>query len=342
MNIAIVGYGTAGKHYIELLKPFIKKGKIFIIEKNRIKKLPKKCVQLNFEQISNENLKINCAIICSPSGLHFEHASFFLKKSIDTLIEKPFVLSLKDAKKLIYLNKKTKAKCWVALQNRYNLSIEQGKKIIKNKKFGNPFFIDAALYWHRSKKYYSSSWRGKYSSDGGVLFNQSIHLLDAIIYLFGPVKKFNVFGAFNKKKLQAEDLITLNLVHKNNIISNLKATTRADRDYRMSMDVLCEKGRYLIKDISLNKIFYFTKTHIKMDKLNSEHFKRGLGPKSGMGNGHKKILKEFLDKKTLQSSKGLDIHKNLYVLKLIHSIYNSLFKEKKYSGVKETEFKYKN
>lgn len=79
-----------------------------------------------------------------------------------------------------------------------------------------------------------------------------------------------------------------------------------------------------------------------MDKLNSEHFKRGLGPKSGMGNGHKKILKEFLDKKTLQSSKGLDIHKNLYVLKLIHSIYNSLFKEKKYSGVKETEFKYKN
>ena len=103
MNIAIVGYGTAGKHYIELLKPFIKKGKIFIIEKNRIKKLPKKCVQLNFEQISNENLKINCAIICSPSGLHFEHASFFLKKSIDTLIEKPFVLSLKDAKKLIYL-----------------------------------------------------------------------------------------------------------------------------------------------------------------------------------------------------------------------------------------------
>ena len=113
-----------------------------------------------------------------------------------------------------------------------------------------------------------------------------------MIYFFGPVKKFNVFGAFNKKKLQAEDLITLNLVHKNNIISNLKATTRADRDYRMSMDVLCDKGRYLIKDISLNKIFYFTKTHLKIDKLHSEHFPRGLGPKSGMGNGHKKILKE--------------------------------------------------
>ena len=341
MNIAIVGYGAVGKHYIELLGSFKKVKKIFLIEKNKIKNLYKKCVITTFKDISKKEIKLDYAIICTPSGSHYLHASYFLKKGIDTLIEKPFVLSLKDAKKLVSQKKKTKTKCWVAFQNRHNLAIERGKKIIKKKKFGNPFFVDSALYWHRSKKYYSTGWRGKYVSDGGVLFNQSIHLLDIMIYFFGPVKKFNVFGAFNKKKLQAEDLITLNLVHKNNIISNLKATTRADRDYRMSMDVLCDKGRYLIKDISLNKIFYFTKTHLKIDKLHSEHFPRGLGPKSGMGNGHKKILKEFLNEKIFKSSKDLDIEKNLYVLKLIHSIYNSLFKEKKYSVVRETEFQYK-
>ena len=32
------------------------------------------------------------------------------------------------------------------------------------------------------------------------------------------------------------------------------------------MDVLCENGRFLIKDISLNKIFYFKKDSIKEDK----------------------------------------------------------------------------
>ena len=341
MNIAIIGHGSVGKHYINLLKDFKNIKKIFIVENSKIKiKLDKRCILTSFKNIEKEKLKIDFAIICTPSGSHFKHASFFIKKGIDTLIEKPFVLSIKDAKKLIQLNKLKKNKCWVAFQNRHNLAIQQGKKIVKEKRFGNPFFVDSALYWHRSKNYYRTSWRGKYSSDGGVLFNQSIHLLDIMIYFFGPVKKFNFFADFNKKKLQAEDLITLNLVHKNNIISNLKATTRADRDYRMSMDVLCDKGRYLIKDISLNKIFYFNKTHLKIDRYNSEHFKRGLGPKSGMGNGHKKILKEFLNKNKKNSSKDLEIEKNLYVIKLIHSIYNSLFKEKKYSIVKENEFKH--
>ena len=162
-----------------------------------------------------------------------------------------------------------------------------------------------------------------------------------LIYFFGPIKKFNVVAAFNKKKLQAEDLITLNFVHKNEVISNLKATTRANRDYRMSMDILCEKGRFLIKDISMNKIFYFTKNHLKIDKKHSEYFVKGLGPKSGMGNGHTKILKEFLNKKIRKSSKNLDIEKNIYVLKIIHSVYNSIFKEKKYSLIKDKEFKYK-
>ena len=105
------------------------------------------------------------------------------------------------------------------------------------------------------------------------------------------------------------------------------------------MDVLCENGRFLIKDISLNKIFYFNKDSIKEDKKNSENFTKGLGPKSGMGNGHKKILKEILNPKILKSSKNLDIEKNIYIVKLVNSIYNSLFTKKNYNTVSNKNFK---
>ena len=339
MNILIVGMGGVGLHYLELLRKFKDINNIYTID---IVKFPNKSIkQINLKSIIQKKVKIDFAIICTPSGLHYKFAKIFIKTKIDTLIEKPFVLSLGHAKELIKLKKKYNTKCWVAFQNRYNSAVSQGLRVVKGKKFGRAFFVDAALYWHRSKKYYSNSWRGKYSLDGGVLFNQSIHLLDMLIYFFGPIKKFNVVAAFNKKKLQAEDLITLNFVHKNEVISNLKATTRANRDYRMSMDILCEKGRFLIKDISMNKIFYFTKNHLKIDKKHSEYFVKGLGPKSGMGNGHTKILKEFLNKKIRKSSKNLDIEKNIYVLKIIHSVYNSIFREKKYSLIKDKEFKYK-
>ena len=104
------------------------------------------------------------------------------------------------------------------------------------------------------------------------------------------------------------------------------------------MDILCDKGRFLIKDISLNKLFYFNKNHIKEDKKNSENFQKGLGPKSGMGNGHRKILKEFLNPKILKSSKDLDIEKNIYIVKLVNSIYSSLFAKKNYNTVSKKRF----
>lgn len=342
MNVIIIGLGNVGMHYLNLIKDIKKIKKIYILENNKkIQKQNKNLYFLKLKDIKNKKLKINYAIICTPSGSHFNFAKYFLEKRIPTLIEKPLTISLNHAKELIKLKIKNKTKCWVAFQNRYNKSIVRGKNILKENIFGKVFFVDAAMYWHRNKKYYSSSWRGKYKSDGGVLFNQSIHLLDALIYFFGKIKNFNVVAGFSKKKLQAEDLISINFNHKNKVISNLKATTRANRDYRASLDVLCEKGRFIIKGISLNKIFYFNEKNLKEDKFNSENFKLGLGPKSGMGNGHIKLLKEFFNTNIKKSSKNLEIEDNLYVLKVIHSIYNTIFEKKNYQLVKDKDFNIK-
>ena len=340
LNIALIGFGNVGRHYLDIFRKYKNIKKIFVVDLLRDKKKEKFCTFLTFKDLIKKKVIIDYAIICTPSGSHFEYAKYFLEKRVPTLIEKPFVISLKHAKELIKIKKRKNVKCWVAFQNRYNKSIIMGKKILEKNRFGKTFFVDAALYWHRDKKYYSSSWRGKYLSDGGVLFNQSIHLLDILIYFFGKVKNFNAVAGFSKKKLQAEDLISVNLNHKNKIISNLKATTRANRDYRMSLDILCEKGRFLIKGISLNQIFYFNKKHLNIDTKNSENFKLGLGPKSGMGNGHKKLLRDFFNNKIKKSNKSLDIENNLYVLNLIHSIYNSIFNKKSYQKIKNKEFKY--
>ena len=69
--------------------------------------------------------------------------------------------------------------------------------------------VDSVLLWNRSRQYYKTSWRGRYKTDGGVLANQAIHLLDMLVYLFGPIKKFNVLAGFEKKKLQYVDLIKI-------------------------------------------------------------------------------------------------------------------------------------
>ena len=328
----VVGFGTAGKYYLELFKKFKIVKKVYVIEKDKniIIKESNFIKRCDLSEV-RKNLKlINFAIISTPSYLHYKYAKYFLENNIEVLIEKPFVLKLDHAKKLSELSIKKKLRCWVTFQNRHNLAITKLKKEIKNNSLGKINLVDCSLFWHRNKKYYQVGWRGKYKTDGGVLANQAIHLLDALIYIFGKVINFNAIAGFNKKKLNSEDLILINSVHKGKIYSSFKATTRANKDYRSAIDVFGEKGRILVNGISLNSYNYFKGKNFIIDKKNSEEFELGKGPISGMGNGHIKILKEFLNKK--KSSKSLEIQKNIYLLKLIHSIYSLINSKNKTIG----------
>jgi predicted dehydrogenase len=332
MNIVIVGFGTAGKHYLNLLKTK-KKIKIFVIDKISLPQSDK-FKQISFELIKKNNLFFDYAIIASPSGLHFEQAYFFLKRGSNVLIEKPFVLKLEHARKLINISAKKRLKCWTSLQNRYNLATIKLKSEITLKSIGKINLVDCTMLWHRDKKYYSNNWRGIYKSDGGVLTNQAIHLLDTLIYNFGKIRSFDVYADFNKTKLEAEDLIIINFRHQNGILSSFKATTRANKNYRSAIDIVGEKGRIIVKGISLNTFSKFKKNNLILNKKFSENFGENLGASGGMGFGHKKLLNEFLIKNKT-SSKQLEIKENYYLLKVIHSIYNCIHKSKKINKIKD-------
>ena len=334
MKIVIVGFGTAGKHYFNLIKSK-KKIELYVIDEISLP-ISKKYKQISFNYIKQKNILFDSAIIASPSGLHFKHALFFLQRGSNVLIEKPFVLRLDHAKKLINISTKKKLKCWTSLQNRYNLATSKLRTEINSKSIGNISLVDCTMLWHRNKKFFSNNWRGKYSSDGGVLTNQAIHLLDALIYNFGHIDNFDVFADFDKKKLEAEDLIIINFKHKGGVLSSFKATTRANNNYRSAIDVIGSKGRIIVKGISLNTFSKFKNDNLILNKKYSENFGENQGAKGGMGFGHKKILNEFLKNKK-NSSKHLEIQHNYYLLKLIHSVYNSIKSRKKFNKISNKE-----
>ena len=103
MNVVIVGYGTAGKHYLDILKK--KSYSIYVLDEKIIPK-SKYYKAISFKEIKNKKIFFKYAIIASPSGLHFKHAKFFLERNSNVLIEKPFVLKIDHAKSLINLSKK--------------------------------------------------------------------------------------------------------------------------------------------------------------------------------------------------------------------------------------------
>ena len=124
---------------------------------------------------------------------------YFLKRGSKCSDRKTICIKIGSCKKLISISKRKKLKCWTSLQNRYNLATSKLKSELNSKSIGKISLVDCTMLWHRDKKYYSNNWRGKYSSDGGVLTNQAIHLLDTLIYNFGNVLSFDVFADLIKK-----------------------------------------------------------------------------------------------------------------------------------------------
>ena len=92
------------------------------------------------------------------------------------------------------------------------------------------------------------------------------------------------------------------------------------------MDIIGNNGRIIVKGISLNTYHYFKKNKFITDKKSTENFSIN-GIENAIGNGHKKIIEEFLTKK--KSTRNLEIQKNIYLLKLIHSIYYNINQKSK-------------
>ena len=76
------------------------------------------------------------------------------------------------------------------------------------------------------------------------------------------------------KKLEAEDLILINFKHTNGLLSSFKATTRANNNYRSAIDVIGDKGRIIVKGVSLNTFSKFKNDNLVLNKKFSENFEK--------------------------------------------------------------------
>ncbi len=335
IKISIIGCGRVFEHYKKIfkskeLKPF----KVSqICDKNKIisKKLGifYNCkYYTDYKKMINESTS-DLIIILSPSGLHYEHSYYALKKKINVLVEKPITLKIDHAEKLIRLANRKKLIFGIAFQNRLNPSITKLREAILDKRFGKIISCSVRLRWCRFQQYYDDEWHGKWSMDGGVLNQQAIHHIDALNYLLGPIKTVYSISDKRLNKLEAEDTIVAILKLRNGALATFEATTAArPKDLEASLTITGELGEVVIGGIALNKINSWNFLNKKKsDILVKKQYSNNVT--NGYGLSHKHILKDIFDnirnKKNNIKVKASD---SLSTLKLVHSIYASCEKKK--------------
>lgn len=134
--------------------------------------------------------EIELVTIGTPSGAHFEPAMAAIEAGKHVIIEKPLEITTERIDQMMDLAKKQNVTLAAVLNRRFHLGMDAFKAAADAERFGKLTSASAYVKWYRDQAYYDSAgWRGTWALDGGgALMNQSIHTIDALLYLAGPVK----------------------------------------------------------------------------------------------------------------------------------------------------------
>lgn len=331
LKIGFIGCGRVFDHYLKLFKknkiPLMKIVACCDKDLNKLKKKTQFENIKNYSKFSDMIKKevLDLVIILSPSGLHYNHTKFALEKGVNVLCEKPMSLKVKDCEDLIKISKKKKVFYGVVFQNRLNKAIQFLRKEIKSNKLGKIIFCNVRLIWSRDNDYYSDGWHGTWKMDGGVLNQQLIHHLDAMINIVSEVIEINSFSSTRVNRLECEDTISASFKLKNGALGQIIGTTGfRPNDTEASIELITNKGIYKIGGIALNMVSNW----IINGKENKNKFQKYSEKfDNGYGNGHEKLLNMISQK--LLSKKNIDnfswcSQKALKTSKIVSKIYKSI------------------
>jgi predicted dehydrogenase len=144
-------------------------------------------------------------IVAVPHNCHYEVTKQAIENGVHVLKEKPFAISLGQARELNKLASENNVKVSVTLQRRFNPIYSTFFQLID--KIGEPFYIDAKYTFFTDKPH--DGWRGKKElAGGGCLIDMGYHMIDLLMWYFGlPDKIFSELSSEAKEGISynAED-----------------------------------------------------------------------------------------------------------------------------------------
>lgn len=176
--------------------------------------------------LADENLDI--VTVGTPSGAHLDPTLAALNAGKHAIVEKPLEVTTERIDQLMDAAQKSGKTLAAVLNRRFHPGLDAFKKASTEGRFGTLASASAYIKWYRDQAYYDSAgWRGTWALDGGgALMNQSIHTVDALLYLAGPVKRVTANTALlAHERIEVEDHCVALLEFENGARGVIEAST---------------------------------------------------------------------------------------------------------------------
>jgi len=247
------------------------------------------------------NDHIDVVTVATPSGTHGTVAIPAAKAGKHIICEKPLETTLEKADAIIEACKENKVFLTAVFQSRFGENVQLIKKAIDTGRFGKLILASAQVKWYRSVDYYTSAgWRGTWQLDGGgVLMNQSIHIIDLLLYLVGkPREVFAYTDILTHAGLEVEDTACAAIRFKNGAMGVIEASTSCAPGFPRKLEISGQKGSIVLEDDRLIR-WQFTEEYPEDQEIRrkgeiSEGLHSGAGdPKAAGYKGHKQQFQDM-------------------------------------------------
>lgn len=172
--------------------------------------------------------ELDIVTVGTPSGAHLDPSLAALKAGKHVICEKPLEVTTERIDQLMEAASKNSVTLAAVLNRRFHPGMDAFKAAADAGRFGKLTSASAYVKWYRDQAYYDSAgWRGTWALDGGgALMNQSIHTIDALVYLAGPVKSVQANTAcLAHTNIEVEDIAVAILEFENGARGVIEGST---------------------------------------------------------------------------------------------------------------------
>ena len=284
------------------------------------------------EEMLADQPSIEVVCVCSPNGLHAQHASLSLDHHKHVVVEKPLGLSRANCEQLIFSALNVSKNVFCVMQNRYSPPSIWLKDLVSSGKLGKIFQVQVNCYWNRDDRYYfkngeKHSWKGTNALDGGTLFTQFSHFVDLMYWVFGDVTnlqgKFNSFNHEHSTEFEDTGVVSFDFV--NGGMGCLNYSTAVwDTNLESSITVIAEHGSVKVGGQYMNEVEYCHVKDYEFTALPPSNPANDYGHYKGSANNHPFVFENVVDvikgrkpitTNALEGLKVVDIIERIYALR---------------------------
>lgn len=279
------------------------------------------------EELLAAEKDLTVAAICTPNGLHAEHAIKALQAGVHVLVEKPMALSVSDCGEMIKAAEKANRRLFAIKQNRFNPPVAAVKEAIDEGVLGRVYSVHLNCFWNRNADYYTTSeWKGRLAIDGGTLFTQFSHFVDLLYWMVGDIKSAKAFfGNFaHQEVIEFEDTGVVALEFHSGALGSIHYTVNShQKNMEGSLTIFAEKGTVKIGGQYLNELEYQCIDGFEFKDLPTGNSPNQYGTYVGSMSNHGEVYRNVVDVLKNGAAISTSCFEGLKTVEIIDKIYAS-------------------